>query len=233
MRRSPSSALSTGAALGMVLSSNLALAETSIIATTTTDWVYHGVSETRGEPSAGLNLEWIGDDDFFVGLELHDGTTRAERQRERSVMVYAGKDWLISPQWLLNVSVQHRDFPGGAKVWTNNEVEITASFSDRWSLSLDHSPDYYSHGSAASTLELAYAESLGERSYWRSKLGALEHNGGNASDYRYAEIGTGWSTGAINFDLSYLWNSNRRDELFGGDETTSPGLVFSVSVQLR
>ncbi len=197
------------------------------------DWIYHGVSETRGEPALGINAQWQLSPKWVVGLEAHEGRTRAERQRERSVFGYLAFEHRLSEDWLSVVSLQHRRFPGGQKAWEFSELEVQFDYRDRWSVRFDYSPNYYSHNSEVTTVEIDYSQPIGESAYWRGQVGALRHSRDRFDHYQFATLGIGRSFGATNVEAAYVWNSNNSNDLFGAEDTTSPGLVLSINYRLR
>lgn len=204
-----------------------------IVTQVSSDWIYHGTTETRGEPTVGINLEWHPNRHWFVGLEAHEARTSAERQRERSIMGYLGFGWQAAPDWYATISLQQREFPGSTKEWDLTEVEVELSHQGGFSLAVDYSPDYYEHNTTAVATELKYRHRFGQQRTLYGTVGALEFGRRGLPDYRYAQVGGTVSWGSTSLDLSYGWNSADGDTRFGREAIRSPELLLQLAFRLR
>ncbi len=207
--------------------------EFGLIVQATSDWVYDGTTETRGEPSIGINGEWRLQPAVFLGFEAHESSVAAEQQRERSVAIYTGVDRTLDKNWYTALSLQHREFPGSVTEWDFTEIALQLAYRDNWLIKFDYSPDYYARDTEAFGTELSYTDNISSRSYWSLQAGVQHTSESQFVDYHYARFGVGISTSALNIDLSYGWNSEDGTLLFGNDRLLSPKLVLQLNYRLR
>lgn len=221
-----------------VLSSHWALAQSpsdnlSAVVQFRSDWIYHGTTETLGEPVVGINIEWQTTSSFFVGIEAHRARERGDLQRQRSVMAYIGRGAELGQHWYATVSAQHREFPGSIKQWSFTEFETTFTHTSGWAIALNYSPDYYEHDTKSMGVEVSYSQPLGERSYWYGEAGALDLESDAFVDHRYAQFGVGRSAGSYNFDMSYVWNNRGSEQSFGGEPYSPSKWLFQFTYRIR
>lgn len=209
--------------------------EFGLVVQAASDWIYDGTTETRGEPSIGINGEWRPQSVIFLGFEAHQAkvAARTKQQGERSVAIYAGADHTFGKTWYTDLSLQHRAFPGAAIVWNFTEVALQLAYRDNWSLKLDYSPDYYKRNTTAFGTELAYTDNISSHSYWSLQVGMQELSEPQFIDYHYARFGVGISAALLNLDLSYGWNSEDESIRFGNQLIASPKFVLQLNYRLK
>lgn len=225
-------------AISLLLSQPLAAynggsGEFGLVVQAASDWVYDGTTETREEPSIGINGEWRIKPTVFLGFEAHEARTVAEQQRERSVAAYIGIDRIIGKDWYTALSLQHREFPGSELEWDFTELIFQVAYQENWSLKVDYSPDYYERDTAAYGAELDYVRNFNSRSYWSVQVGVQEQIESEFIDYEYARLAVGISTSSFNIDLSYGWNSEDGNILFGHEFIRSPELLLQLSYRIK
>ena len=204
----------------------------------TSDWMYHGTTETRGEPAAGVAIDWQINAHVFAGAEIHQAVVDGDPQRHRSTRFYAGAGTPLSNRWFLSGSLSHREFPGGRKEWgiTEVDVQLDGRLGDRGRLRLnaDYSPDYYAHNTQAVSLEGRYLVDLHPHWYCYASLGAIEFERDSViSDYRFGSVGVGARWRGLTVDLSWRGNSAGADESFGLEALSDSKVVAEVSWRLR
>ena len=207
----------------------------SVVAQAGSDWLYHGVSETAGEPAVGVNAEWQPTPLLFLGVEAHEGhlPSGVARQRQRSVMAYVGTGTALNDSWYASASWLHREFPESQKSWDFSELQATLSHRNGLSVTASFSPDYYDHGTKAYHVELGYRRSFHDRAYGFTRLGALELTAERFTSYRHATLGGGLSLGRLNVELGYAWTSASSSDDFGRAPIDSPGFLINVAYRLR
>ncbi|MEM1230823.1 MAG: hypothetical protein AAGI15_09820 [Pseudomonadota bacterium] len=207
----------------------------AITALYASDWYYHGTSETLGRGAIGLNLQWSSDA-WFAGIEGHqaDEDGVESRQRQRAVMVYAGRRFVLSSLWHGSLSVSQREFPGSTKEWDYTEVQLVAAHRNGFQARLDYSPDYYEHDAASLGLTLRWLRPLGERAYGYVEAGALtleERTRWQGHEFASAGVGLNWRS--INGDLSYRWNSEGQSNNFGREDYSPSQFVLELAWRVR
>ena len=209
--------------------------EFGLVVQAVSDWIYDGTTETRSEPSVGINGELRLQPNVFFGFEAHDGSVESgqRRERERSVAVYIGFDKTLGRDWYTALSLQHREFPGSNVEWDFTEATLQFAYRDNWSFTLDYSPDYYERDTSAFGSELSYTRNINSRSYWSLQAGTQQLSESQFTDYHYARLGVGLSAASFNVDLSYGWNSEDGTLLFGAQPILSPKLVLQLIYRLK
>lgn len=209
------------------------LREFGFVAQAASDWIYDGTTETRSRPGIGVNGEWRSHSAFFLGFEAHEASVAAEQQRERSAAIYMGLDYSFKENWYSALSIQHREFPGSVVEWDFTEVALKLAYRDNWSFEADYSPNYYERGTKAYGVTLTRTANISARHYWSVQTGTQQQSESRFVDYHYARLGIGMSTAATNLDLSYGWNSEDGNILFGNQPLLSPELVLQLNYRLR
>lgn len=207
--------------------------EFGVVVQAASDWIYDGTTETRGEPSIGINGEWRAQPALFLGFEAHEANVRADRQRQRSISAYIGIDQSLGENWYTALSLQHREFPGSIKEWDFTEVILQFAYLDNVSLSLDYSPNYYARGTKGFGGVLSYTRNISRRTYWSAEVGSQQLSESRFVDYEYARLALGLSTSKLNIDISYGWNSEDGNLLFGNEPLLSPELLLQVSYRIK
>ena len=217
----------------LVLSPLCKAYQQQVVVTASSDWIYHGSSESAGEPALGLNGE-LQLNNFFLGAELHQAGEPGPRQRQRSVAAYLGYSFFVDPRWLASISYGQRVFPGSVKEWDYREWSTHLSYQNNQqtlALDIDYAEDYYDHDTEVLVAELNYSRELNR--HWQSRLGVglVELSEASYRDYHYAHIGAAYAVNVWVVDLAYHWNSEAGARLFGA-EINSPGWVLTISYQL-
>ncbi|MEL7536530.1 MAG: hypothetical protein AAFZ58_02505 [Pseudomonadota bacterium] len=197
-----------------------------------TDTIYHGTTETFGEPSIGINAQWQPDENLFVGIEAHTSQVDGVRQRHSSYGAYVGTAWELDDNWLVNVAVQHREFPGAPKEWASTELKAEITNKKGFALRLDYSPDYYSHDTEAFVAEIGQQRFVTDQAFYSWKAGAVHLSNDRFFDYQFAEIGAGFAHRRYTVSLAYGWNSEDGRDLFGAEPVRSPRLFAQLAYRL-
>ena len=219
-----------GAAL---LSLPATASDMELTALATSDWMYHGTSETEGEPAFGLAADWQLTPVVFAGIEAHQGIVKGEPQRQRSVMAYLGAGKAISDRLFLSGTASHREFPGGQKEWDFTEFTIALNHRSGWNFKIDYAPDYYEHNTTALASEVRYSRQFTQRLQGYVELGAIEFSNNRFTDYRYGQIGFGATIASAALDLAYRRNSEGPDADFGRAPYSRGKIVAQLSYRIH
>lgn len=207
--------------------------EIEVVAQAASDWMYHGTSESGGNPAAGLAIDWQISARSFVGVEAHQAQVDDAFQRHRSVAIYAGTGIALNESWYLSTSVLHREFPKSVKEWDFTELQLQIDHASGFGLTLDFSPDYYEHDTRSFAGELRYQRDINPTWYAYASIGALELSAARFTDYRFAQIGGGRRLGQLVIDVAYRANSEGNASEFGLAPYSEPKLVAQLSWRLR
>ncbi len=204
-----------------------------IVALASSDWWYHGTTETGGNPAIGFALDWEISDRVFAGIEAHQAEVDGPAQRHRSFLFYAGTGAPLTDDWYLSGIVSHREFPGSGREWDSTEFSVALDHIKGWTVSLDYSPNYYEHKTQAWITELGYRRDLGERFFAYASIGAVTLTSSRFTDYRFARVGGGVRWRRAVLDVSYRANSEGDSESFGAAALSDPRVVGQLTWRIR
>ncbi len=216
----------------IVARASVTYADTRVVFKTANDWVYHGTTETFSQATAGLSVEWQGTSPIFAGVEAHQAITPGVQQRHRAVMTYIGYSYPVSDQLHGSATFARRFFPGAFKEWDYNEVKLELAHSSGWSARLDYAADYYDHETEALVGEFDYTRQYSDNAYWYASAGVARLGASQFRDYEFAKVGAGFSKSRFNLDVSYGWNSENNQPLFGLELIRSPEWLLQLSYQI-
>lgn len=204
---------------------SLASEALSVYIKASTDTIYHGLSETAGEPSIGINAEWQASELLVFGLYASEGRVDGIRQRHRALTPYIGLELALDEDWFAGTYVQSRRFFDGAREWDFEEFSLTASHQSGLSVRLDYSPDYYASDLSSMSIEVQYQEVFSEPFYY--SLGAGYFDLDSQLDYQHANLKLGARYKNYTASLGYHWVSETlRPTPVGPIE--SPRFVFEI-----
>lgn len=165
------------------------------------DWIYHGVSETAGNPNLGINIEYQASSIAVLGLTANEANVQGVRQRHRNITPYIGAEFAINDNWFGGVYIQARRFLDSAREWDFEEYSTTLSHQNGFSARLDYSPDYYSSGLTATTLALKFQRPVYQSLYATAAVGHVEL--GSEQDYQYGHVKLGFRYKRYSASLGY------------------------------
>lgn len=192
------------------------------------DWLYHGTTESDGNPVVGANLEWNHAQGFFAGLQAHQAKEKGPRQRERALMGYVGYTLIRPEGWSPSVAVTRREFLDAVKDWQYTELTLQFQHANGVSIRADYAADYYAHKTRSLALEVDYGFMLSELWYGQVKVGRLELSNSRWLDHHYAQVSVGRLVQSLNVELTAHWNSRGDGQAFGQERYSEPGLALQV-----
>jgi uncharacterized protein (TIGR02001 family) len=191
----------------------------------TTDYVFRGVSQTRGGAAVQADLHYQTQAGWFAGgwastVDLNPGAGATVE-----LNAYAGRAWPIRGDWNARVTAVQYVYPNDEATFSYDYFELVASVAwlDRLVASIAWSPDtsryanYY--GTALDRRALTY--DVVTRWPIRDALSATASAGyHDLSDlfetgYGYGSVGLTYDFKSLQLDLAWFATSDRAEELFG------------------
>ena len=202
-----------------------AVERVSVFARLASDQVYHGISESSGNPSIGVNIEVQLSPLWVAGINASEGQVDNVRQRHRNISPYIGAEFAINEDWFGGAYLQVRRFLDSAREWDFEELNITASHVNGLSGRISYSPDYYATGASSFAIESQYQHTLSEPFYLAATAGYFDLQ--SEIDYFYANVKFGARYKQYSAAVSYQWVS---ESVFPSPvgRVESPGIVFEV-----
>lgn len=122
---------------------------TGNIATLTTDYVWRGTTQTRGNPAAQAGLKVSGDSGFYLSAWGSNVKFAPGSDAASELDFVAGWSQGLGPDWSLDVNVLRYHYPGTAQDLDWTELNGTLAFRDHYWASVgwsDQALGYDAHG---------------------------------------------------------------------------------------
>jgi uncharacterized protein (TIGR02001 family) len=117
----------------------------------TSDFVFRGLSLTRGEPAAQVSLDVEFPREFYVGGFAATADPRADLGPDMEIDIWAGRYWRLSKNFSGDLRLSHYTYPDDPRRVSYNRTELTATlgFRDALYLAAIYSPNTNAVGSSA------------------------------------------------------------------------------------
>jgi len=203
----------------------------------TSDYVQHGLSQSRGDPAVQSGLTYRARTGLYGGLWASTvdtglpeyGLTGADAE----VDAFAGYHYASGADFDFDLQVVRYSYLGANDRLDYDRTEVSASidYRSRLRAALSYSPDFsgVSHAGVANdervvTAEVSFQQPLNEHVTLGIGLGHRDLDAPFGSDYQYGSLGVGIGFGRISVMLAQHWTDDTAHELFGeeiaGDRTT-------------
>jgi len=190
----------------------------------TTDYVFRGLSQTRGNPAAQADLHYQTTTGWVAGLWGSTVDLNRGSGATLELNAYAGRAWSVGGPWNAKVTAVQYVYPNDTAYLPYDYFELVASFAyeDRLALTLSWSPNtsrYSSYGIARDQQALTY-ELIGQ---WPLR-GSLSATGSVGyydlsqlfeTGYFYGSAGLGGNFARFRVDLGYFVTDQEATDLFG------------------
>ncbi|HEY5020330.1 MAG TPA: TorF family putative porin, partial [Steroidobacteraceae bacterium] len=181
----------------------------------TSDYIYHGLSESQGDPALQADIHYRTDfgapaAENFIGL-WGSTISRAATGGSYELNAYLGRTFLISSNSSATLSYVHYAYPDdrGKPRYDYDEFAAGWAFQDRVFATVAWTPDtarYSERGFGrccrALSYDIAVHQSLGRAFTLSAALGYDDLNG--APGYAYWNGGVAYAIGSWQLDLSYF-----------------------------
>lgn len=190
----------------------------------TTDYVFRGVSQTRGGPAGQAGIQYRFGDGWFLGawgsgVDLNRGTGSTVE-----LNFFGGRSWQLGPAWSARIAAVHYMYPNDTEYlsYDYDEVVGTVSFRDRLAASIAWSPNtsrYSNYGVAR--YQTAYTFDLVGRLPLFGPLSAVGGIGYYGlqdlfgTGYTYGSVGVACNFDHLQVDMTFYSTSHTAEELFG------------------
>jgi uncharacterized protein (TIGR02001 family) len=208
----------------------------------TTDYVFRGVSQTRGAPAVQGDVHYQNDDGWFAGIWVSSVDLNPGKGATQELNLYGGRGWPLSGDWNARVTVVDYVYPNDGATFSYDYVEVIGSIAwlDRivasvaWSPNTSRFANLYGGGVVEDRTAWTY-ELVGQ---WPLK-GGLSATGSvgyyDLSDlfhfgYTYASAGLSYKHESLQLDGGYFLTEQEAREQFGREVA---GNRWSLSVSWR
>jgi uncharacterized protein (TIGR02001 family) len=192
----------------------------------TSDYVYRGVSQTRGEPALQADIHYASTRGWSAGLWASTVELNAWDGRTGELNAYLGYRWQIHRDWSSKISAVHYEYPwnGPRFDYDYDEVVGTLGFRNRvfatvaWSFNTSrYSTRGYFSGKNAISYDVATSWPVWKSLSANAGIGYYDlHDVVNAG-YLYWSAGLSYDWRSWRADLSYFGTGSQAEALFYGN----------------
>lgn len=220
--RIPSLAL--GCALAAVPASAVAEAGIGGHVAATTDYVFRGVSQTRGAPALQADLHYETANGWFVGAWASTVDLEPGPGATLELNAYTGLSRPLGTAWGARFQAVHYDYPNDApgRPYDYDEVSGTLSYRDRLAASVAWSPNmwlYSRYGPGwegkVLTYDLVAQWPLAGPLSLSVGAGYQDLEDLVGTGYSYSNVGLAWALPRLQLDLGYYAASDHATQGFG------------------
>jgi uncharacterized protein (TIGR02001 family) len=191
----------------------------------TTDYVFRGVSQTRGGSAAQADLHYKTPSGWFAGAWASTVDLNPGAGATFELNAYAGRAWPAGDDWNARVTAVQYVYPNDGAAFDYDYFELVASVAwlDRVVASIAWSPDTSRYGvyygpvlnRRALTYELVGRWPLRDELSATASAGYYDLSDLFDTGYGYGSLGLTYDFRSLQFDLAWFATSHRAEELFG------------------
>lgn len=188
-----------------------------------TDYIYRGISQTRGEPAIQGGAQWQSPTGWSVGLwgSTLDFDSRLGSTYE--IALHAARAWSFGQNWSAQLAAAHHEYPTDARAgYDYDELTASLSFQQRVTASVSWSPNTSRYGAgrmAANRRALSYELTLLQplHAHWSLCAGAGHYDLHDlfGAGYWFWNAGVAFAWDALQVDLLHIDADSTADRLFG------------------
>jgi uncharacterized protein (TIGR02001 family) len=192
----------------------------------TTDYIFHGLSQSGGDPAIQADVHYrfssnAATADNFAGV-WGSTTSRESTGATYELNAYAGRTFLLTPNSSATLTFVHYAYPDahGSPHYDYDELAAKWAYQDRFFVTMAWTPDTAPYSERAFglccrvlTYDAAVHQSLGHAFTLSAAVGYDELRG--VSGYGYANGGIAYAFGAFQLDVSYFAVQSRAVYLYG------------------
>ncbi len=203
------------------------------------DYVFRGVSMTRGEPAVQGSFYWRRQDDWIAGVWGSTINPNRGRGRTQEYNAFVGTGWRVDADWQTKLLAVHYFFPNNALRgdWDYDEVIGSLAFRDNLIVTIGWSPNASAIAGGALREDLTYVtyELAGRLPLWRGWSANASGGYGETRDiadsgYSFWSCGLSYDATSWQVGLSRFSASSQASEFFGDAST---GDRWALNVQWR
>ncbi len=203
------------------------------------DYVFRGVSQTRGEPAVQGSLYWRRQDDWIAGVWGSTMNPNRGPGRTQEYNAFVGTGWRLDPDWQTKLLAVHYFFPNNPRHrdWDYDELIGSLAYRDNLIATIGWAPNASAVANGALLEELSYLtyEISGRLPLWRrfsagASAGYGETDDIAASGYRFWSLGLSYNAASWQLGLNRFSTSSDARRIYG---ETSTGNRWAVNLQWR
>ncbi len=188
----------------------------------TTDYIYRGISQTRGEPAVQGGGQLQSPTGWSVGLWGSTVDFESSQSSNYELVIHAARAWSLAPDWSAQFSVAHHEYPNDARLdYDYDELTASLSFQQRITASAAWSPNTSRNNNwrsvtnrRALSYELTLLQPLNEHWSLNAGVGHYDLRDLFGTGYWFWNTGIAFTWGALQVDLLHIDVDAAADRLF-------------------
>lgn len=202
----------------------------------TSDFVFRGLSLTRGKPAAQASLDVEFPKEFYVGAFVATADPNPGPSPPVEFDVWAGRYWSLSPDFSADVRLSQYTYPDDPRRVSYNRTEITGTLGYRNKLfaAAIYSPNTKAVASSPGydegdvwALELSGRQPFNEKFAISAGVGHYALDDIYNDSYNYWNVTLTATLAPFELQLAYLGVSNEAEDHFS-DEVTGDRVAFTA-----
>jgi uncharacterized protein (TIGR02001 family) len=195
----------------------------------TTDYVFRGVSQTRGAAAIQADLHYQTTGGWFAGAWGSTVDLNPGHGATFELNAYAGRAWSLGGPWNARITGVQYAYPNDTAFLRYDYFELVASLSyeDRLGLTVSWSPNtsrFSANYGVANDVQTVSYEMVGQLPFAdhfsaTASLGYYDLSRLFDTGYTYGSLGLGGTYGNFRADLAWFATSDTARELFGPETT--------------
>jgi uncharacterized protein (TIGR02001 family) len=196
----------------------------------TTDYVFRGISQTRGAPAYQADVHYKTVSRSVFGLWASTVDFNARQGASFEADVYAGHEWNLSREWDARVGYTHYFYPDstGWLSYNYDEVAATLTYESRFSATIAWSPNvsrrangWVARNDTAVSYEFVASQPLGHRIAAFAGVGYYDLPAVLEADYLFWNAGVSVAIGRAQAALMYVDADAAAERAFGYEAAAS------------
>lgn len=203
----------------------------------TSDYVFRGISQTRGDPAVQGGFDFRHASGFFAGIwgSSVDFPSNRGRAKPRTLELdyFVGFELVLGDSWSGVVELIRYDYPGAGSGfdYSYNEVDLSWVFRERLEAAVAYTDDFLGFDSSSLHYELVGVWPLPFELELKGGLGYADLDRALGKSYPYWSLGIARRLGHFVVDLGWFDTGTAARELWG--ELADGRLVLTLSASVR
>ena len=192
------------------------------------DYVFRGVTQTRGGEALQADMHWQGDGGWLAGAWVSTVDPNPGPGPTVEVNLYAGVARELAEDWVARILAIHYAYPNDTTPlrWDYDEVAASLAFRDRVAATIAWSPNYSSFGAGEfvedrTTMSYELSAQLPFRQRWLATVGAGYQDLDNlfGTGYVFWNCALTYDSTPWQLTLARFGTSERATYLYGSEAT--------------
>lgn len=207
-----------------------ALAEFGGSVAATTDYIYRGISQTRGKAALQADLHYRAAGSWTFGAWASTMDDGRDPGASFELDLYLSRNWAVHPDWDAQVTLTHYMYPDDDRAAGYDYNEVTASliYQSRLAATVAWSPDVSQYASGrlaqdktAISYELSATQAVFRELAATAGAGYYDVSELAGTGYWFWNAGLSWSAGGAQLAVSYIDTDAAAVRSYGDEQAGS------------